>query len=182
MCRNNGKVNIALFTAAVLLCLTLLTTHLTSGLYARYTTEASSSDSARVAKFVVTAAPANSDTSSITLTDKSPEAAYTFSVSGETETTWKYDIIVKQANGERLPNGISLTLEQEGVSIALPLKFEETQQLGTGFAYRVKSVQTVQPGSHHADYTISFTADYKTLTDGIVMKDITISVLATQVD
>ncbi len=52
MSRQTRKMNIALFTAAVLLFLTLFTTHLTGGLYARYTTFAESSDGARVAKYV----------------------------------------------------------------------------------------------------------------------------------
>lgn len=51
--RNSGKVNIPICVAAVLLFLTLLSTHLCSGLYARYTTTASGSDSARVARFEI---------------------------------------------------------------------------------------------------------------------------------
>lgn len=52
--RRSGKVNIPLCLAAVLLCLVLFTTHMTSGLYARYTSTASGSDGARVAKFEIT--------------------------------------------------------------------------------------------------------------------------------
>ena len=51
--RNRGKVNIPICVAAVLLFLTLFSTHLCSGLYARYTTTASGSDSARVARFEI---------------------------------------------------------------------------------------------------------------------------------
>lgn len=51
MGRKPGKVNIPMILAAILLFLTLLSIHLTSGLYARYVTTASGSDSARVAKF-----------------------------------------------------------------------------------------------------------------------------------
>lgn len=40
--------------AMVLLCLTMITTHLTSGLYARYIVRGSGEDDARVAKFYVT--------------------------------------------------------------------------------------------------------------------------------
>ena len=47
------KINIPMCIACVLLCLTLFSIHLCSGLYARYTTVATSSDGARVARFDV---------------------------------------------------------------------------------------------------------------------------------
>ena len=46
-----AKVNIPMCIAFVLFCLTLFSIHLTSGLYAKYTTSASDSDSARVIRF-----------------------------------------------------------------------------------------------------------------------------------
>lgn len=49
--RRKQKPNIALCAAFVLLCLTMITTHLTSGLYARYVTSDSAQDLARVVKF-----------------------------------------------------------------------------------------------------------------------------------
>ena len=45
------KVNIPMCAAAVLFCLTVISTHLVSGLYARYTTSGTGEDSARVIKF-----------------------------------------------------------------------------------------------------------------------------------
>lgn len=45
------KINIPITAACVLLILTALTTHMTSGLYARYATSGSGSDSARVISF-----------------------------------------------------------------------------------------------------------------------------------
>ena len=45
------KVNIPMCAAAVLFCLTVISTHLVSGLYARYTTSGSGADEARVIKF-----------------------------------------------------------------------------------------------------------------------------------
>ena len=51
MGRKSPKVNIPMILAIILLFLTLLSVHLTSGLYARYVSTATGSDSARVAKF-----------------------------------------------------------------------------------------------------------------------------------
>ena len=48
---NKTKMNIPLCLAAILLCLTLISIHLTSGLYAKYISSASGNDSARVIKF-----------------------------------------------------------------------------------------------------------------------------------
>lgn len=47
------KLNIPMCAALVLLMLTMISIHLTSGLYARYTSTATATDSARVAKFDV---------------------------------------------------------------------------------------------------------------------------------
>lgn len=58
--KQSRKVNIPFTIAVVLLCLLTFSVYLTSGMLARYTTRASFSDSARVAKFTVGA------TSSIT--------------------------------------------------------------------------------------------------------------------
>lgn len=50
--RSNGtKMNKMMCIAGVLLCLTLIMTHMTSGLYSRYVSSASGSDSARVITF-----------------------------------------------------------------------------------------------------------------------------------
>ena len=49
--KRRTKVNIPICAAAVLLCLTMFSLHLTSGIYARYTATASGHDSARVIKF-----------------------------------------------------------------------------------------------------------------------------------
>ena len=46
-----GKVNIPICLAGVLLCLTLFSTHFTGGLFARYVSRDSGSDSARVIQF-----------------------------------------------------------------------------------------------------------------------------------
>lgn len=48
---NTSKLNIPMCIAAFLLCLTLISTHFTSGLYAKYITRDSGSDSARVISF-----------------------------------------------------------------------------------------------------------------------------------
>ena len=54
MKKSNKKTPIVFYVGILLACLTLVSIHMTSGLYARYTTSASGQDSARVARFEVT--------------------------------------------------------------------------------------------------------------------------------
>ena len=49
-----AKLNIPMCAALILLLLTMISVHMTSGLYARYTSTATATDTARVAKFDVT--------------------------------------------------------------------------------------------------------------------------------
>lgn len=106
------------YTAAVLLCLTLLSTHLTAGLYARYTTTATGSDSARVAVFNVKEEgsllqgiqaplyPGDTEKYSI-IVENSSEVAIAYQISLEnltgklpiTWSVWQEPIPVSQENG-----------------------------------------------------------------------------------
>lgn len=54
MKKSNRRTPIVFYVGILLACLTLVSIHMTSGLYARYTTSASGQDSARVARFAVT--------------------------------------------------------------------------------------------------------------------------------
>ena len=69
--------NIMIRIAAVLFCLVLISTHMMSGLYARYVAKDSSSDEARVAKFQVDAAWSGSVNINVTTT---PNGSYTPSI------------------------------------------------------------------------------------------------------
>ncbi|MBQ7875229.1 MAG: hypothetical protein IJ306_08760 [Oscillospiraceae bacterium] len=51
MARKKDTINIPMFIALVLLCLTLFSVHFSSGIFARYTTRANGGDSARTAAF-----------------------------------------------------------------------------------------------------------------------------------
>ena len=87
-----AKLNIPMCAALVLLLLTMISVHLTSGLYARYTTTATGSDSARVAKFKVECTVAENITD-----DK--EGTFTVTVQNLSEVAIEYDILV---NSDRL--------------------------------------------------------------------------------
>lgn len=80
---------------------------------ASYKTVATGSDSARVARFVVTAMPETNQSKNLTLDSSNPSAAYTFTVSnsdtkGVNETATRYDVNVVFPNAL---SGVSLTLK-----------------------------------------------------------------------
>lgn len=52
--KTDKKINIPVIAACILLCLTMISMHMVSGFYAKYTVESVSGDTARVAKFDIT--------------------------------------------------------------------------------------------------------------------------------
>lgn len=97
-----AKLNIPMCAALILLMLTMISIHLTSGLYARYTATATASDSARVAKFDVEG----------TLTATATNGEYTLTVDNKSEVAVKYKVIV--TFGEALPGTDTLAITLSG--------------------------------------------------------------------
>ena len=111
------KVNIPILIALVLLGLTLISSHFTSGLYAKYTRNAEGSDSARVAQFKI-----ETDLDYITLGIAEQEipmlelggelqttsVALPFYIESRSEVSTVYS--VKADFGRALPGYVTLTL------------------------------------------------------------------------
>ena len=104
--------------AAVLLCLVLISTHMMSGLLAKYTTSSRMSDNARVAKFNVT--ESGSATQSINfainpldtqLSENTSRIQYAIEVANYSEVTMSYKISAYNATGN-LP--LILVMEHHG--------------------------------------------------------------------
>ena len=90
-----SKKNITLHLAAVLLCLTLFSVYLTSGLFARYTAQDSGNDSARVAGFHPTATIEPADqTIKYDIDTESYTINYTIAVANPSEVAVKYDVVI----------------------------------------------------------------------------------------
>ena len=94
--KNKNKVNIPLFLAGILFCLTLISSSLTSNLIAKYSTTASGSDSARVARFDVNTSN-NSQPGTIELVpgDSDSSGTYIFTIKNNSEVVVKNSVIVK---------------------------------------------------------------------------------------
>lgn len=114
MRKSEYKANWAVRIAGILLCLTLTSSCLLSGLYARYSTQAVGSASARVAAFRVTTAFAEPQTVRVNLGRMTPgsSGSYTFSVTNDSEV--KIQNIIKLTATNNLP--LSFQLDGEAVS------------------------------------------------------------------
>lgn len=103
--KNPSRVNIPMCAAGVLLCLTLFSLHLTSGLYAKYISTATGSDSARVAKFEVVSAKHNDDPVVIKSDGTNTNNPYRFTITNNSEVAVQYKLSLKDA----LPGGVTHT-------------------------------------------------------------------------
>lgn len=88
-----GKHNIPMCVALLLMLLTLVTTHMTGGLFARYVATETASDSARVAKFQVQVESTDGVLTVDCATDD--QGVYTFTVTNQSEVTMGYSVTVE---------------------------------------------------------------------------------------
>lgn len=111
--KNKKKINIPLCAAAVLLCLTMISISMTSGLYAKYTTSSTGSDSARVAGFHVSTTVDSAQANPIALTaaDDSSSGTYTFTIENKSEVAIKNSVIVKD-----VPDQVKVELNNTAIT------------------------------------------------------------------
>lgn len=92
MTQPKAKMNIPMCAACILLCLTLFSIHLTSGLYAKYIAKGTGSDEARVAKFDVDIVGNAAD--GIAVDWEVASDVYTINVTNNSEVAVEYTITV----------------------------------------------------------------------------------------
>jgi len=112
--KTKTKMNIPLCTAAVLLYLTVLSTCLVSGLFARYTTSAQSGDQARAAKFSITGEGSFGQTIEADLVPGENKIVK-LTIKNDSEVSVEYTITAVNET-ENLP--LTLSLEKKGSSPA----------------------------------------------------------------
>ena len=116
------KVNIPMTLACVLLCLTLISTHMTGGLFARYTTSAAGADSARVAKFDLLFGKTDDPATIICQRDATNSGAYTLTVTNSSEVAVSTTLTVLLDRD--LEGKMEMVLKQEDTNYPHP-KMEE---------------------------------------------------------
>lgn len=159
------KNNIPMFTACILLCLTLVTTYMTSGLYAKYTYGEEMYDDARVAKFKVT--DLYTSFSQDMRFDIAPGADYraTVSVTNSSEVAINYNLIV------------------ENVTDNIPLTFAISDDGGQTFKSLPYSGLNMAPGNTTAIFILKVEFNDENAMDYMGMVDlININLKAEQID
>lgn len=125
-----AKLNIPMCAALVLMILTMISIHLTSGLYARYTTTATASDSARVAKFDVYVSATYDQLVSILIQPGEDVEKY-FAVENKSEVAVvvKFDVASKYSNlpleFQHLVSGVIAPGETKNVPILITWPADE---------------------------------------------------------
>lgn len=174
--KRNAKVNILMCTVAVLLCATLFSMHLVGGLYARYTTSTSSSDSVRVAVFKINQEGTIFQTIETNVTPGTTQSAE-LTIKNESEVAIEYTLTVTNVTGNLKP--LKFTLSADGDT---PEVIDASYENGIS----INSVHQI-PGKHTDTYTLNIVWEKSENEEEdlalIGMVDyITISVTATQID
>lgn len=164
---NKTTMNIPIRVAGVLLCLTLFSTYLVTGLFARYTAGAQSSDNARVAKFSIQGSCNLTESIEASLIPGGSIPA-TVLIQNDSEVAVEYTVDVTNVT-----NNLPLRFRMEKVASSPTVQAENTtftaQQL---------------PGNHTDQYTLYIDwgeADGDLARMGMV-DYITVTVTAAQID
>ncbi len=163
-----AKRNIPIRIAAVLFCLTLFSTYLVTGLFARYTTSVQSSDQARVAAFSIKG-----------------EGALSQTIAAELVPGGSQDVILKIRNDSEV--AVEYKIEVTNETKNLPLSFSQKKENGSFSALAADGITFTDqqiPGTHTDTYTlhILWPKGSKDL-DLMGMVDyITVKVTAVQID
>ncbi len=173
----NVKVNILMCIVAALLFATLFSMHLVGGLYARYTTSMSSSNSARVAAFSITQEGTILETVEANVTPGTTQSAE-LTIANKSEVAMEYTLTVTNVTGNLAPLKFKLNRADENTS---PVKTESYEK-----GISINSVCQI-PGEHTDKYTLDIVWEPSANDEDdlalIGMVDyITVSVTATQID
>ena len=131
--------------ALILLCMTLFSTSMLSGLYAKYTAKNDGGDDARVALFKVDVDGNLADGIIVNASVGDTQGKYTFTVTNDSEVAVRYDLIV--TFDQTLPAGVSLALQDYGLS------------LSDGNTYTFHNIASLAPGTTGTTHTLIFTLD-----------------------
>lgn len=161
--------------AAVYLCYLLVAVlAFTGASVAGYKTESSGDDSARVARFEVTAAPVNGQSTEFTLNSTTKSGNYRFTVTNGSETAVSYDVVVTVPDGKSLPNGVTVSLKNGDKPVS--------GQVGTtGRVYTFPNAGRFEAASTDPQsLTLTFTAGTGASSGSV--SGISVDVVATQID
>lgn len=161
--------------AALYLCYLLVAVlAFTGASVAGYKTESSGDDSARVARFEVTAAPVEGQSTEFKLNSTTKSGNYSFTVTNGSETAVSYDVVVTVPDGKSLPNGVTVSLKNGDATVS-------GQVDTTGRVYTFPNAGTFEAASPDTqNLTLTFTAGTGASSGSV--SGISVDVVATQID
>ena len=161
--------------AAVYLCYLLVAVlAFTGASVAGYKTESSGDDSARVARFEVTAAPVNGQSTEFKLNSTTKSGNYSFTVTNGSETAVSYDVVVTVPDGKSLPNGVTVSLSNGGTDVS-----RKDGESGRVYTFPNAGIfKAASPDTQNL--TLTFTAGTGASSGSV--SGISVEVVATQID
>lgn len=161
--------------AAVYLCYLLVAVlAFTGASVAGYKTETSGDDSARVARFEVTAAPVEGQSTEFKLNSTTKSGSYSFTVTNGSETAVSYDVVVTVPDGKSLPNGVTVSLKNVDTDVS-------RKDGETGRVYTFPNAGRFEAASP-AEQTLTLTFTAGTGASSGSVSGISVDVVATQID
>ena len=160
--------------AALYLCYLLVAVlAFTGASVAGYRTESSGDDSARVARFNIEAAQADSQSTAFTLNSTTRSGSYSFTVTTGSETAVSYDVVVTVPGG--MPGGVTVSLTNAAGDVS-----RKTGETGNT-VYTFPNAGTFEAASTDAqNLTLTFTAGTGASSGSV--NGISVDVVATQID
>lgn len=161
--------------AALYLCYLLVAVlAFTGASVAGYKTENSGDDSARVARFEVTAAPVEGQNTEFNLNSTTKSGNYRFTVTNGSETAVSYDVVVTVPDGQTMPNGVTVSLSNGRTAVS-------GQVDTTGRVYTFSNAGIFKAASPaEQTLTLTFTAGAGASSGSV--RNISVDVVATQID
>ena len=161
--------------AALYLCYLLVAVlAFTGASVAGYKTENSGDDSARVARFEVTAAPVEGQNTEFNLNSTTKSDSYRFTVTSGSETAVSYDVVVTVPDGKSLPNGVTVSLKNGETAV-------KRADGETGRVYTFPNAGKFEAASQ-AEQTLTLTFAAGSGASSGSVSGISVDVVATQID
>ncbi len=166
--------NLSYLFLIVLFCFTVTTSLISINYMAKYSFEAGSDDSARVARFVIDVSSEASNDLSINKTQGQTSAEYSFTVSNSdgtniSEVAQKYNVLLEI--GENLPEGVSVTLDTD----IIPTSDGSGNYTFSHDSFILSTTETV------TEHTLKFTVG-DSITENIELNGISVYVISEQIE
>ena len=177
MKQSNKKAPLVFYIGACLLVMVLFSVNLTSGLYARYATEATGSAGARVAKFDVASEEKSEFSIDLDFYDPAKQtASIQFEVTSSSEVAVEYDVVLE------LPEEIISLINSGVLIIKMGDNDVYVDTANNTVTFEGESFSPSEKVTQQHTITLSINADTMLFEDVTIKENATLRVHAEQID